>query len=201
MLNANNGVRFISLGVIFRTQPHASTTFDREELVDEHYRHLKNRLFQCRMAAFKPFLKAVVQLNSLSHDFEGNSDHILLQGAIKCVMISFEFLQAQGPPRRHYGTWLLGRNMWSASLILVIAMSIATLRDKISQEDDSIVTPGSYVKSPDPRVTGSLLERMGSVIVKTTEWLEFWGEVSPSLNMSAKVLKLAVDGMAKRKLK
>ncbi|KAH7267812.1 uncharacterized protein BKA55DRAFT_556610 [Fusarium redolens] len=82
---------------------------------------LVDRQGQLMMLVFRPFLAALADAHYDTSQSGANTD-ALLKGTVKYLYYAMKFLHQQSEqPVRHYGCWLLARNIWSAALSLIAA--------------------------------------------------------------------------------
>ncbi|KAL2067682.1 hypothetical protein VTL71DRAFT_15778 [Oculimacula yallundae] len=84
---------------------------------------LRNRMWQLQMLIYRPFLASV-------GDYEGATPpEAILKGGAKCLTYAVTFLTEQPPAVvRHYGSWLLARNAWTAGLSCIAALNEPFMR-------------------------------------------------------------------------
>lgn len=165
------------------------------------WQYLRNRRYQLLMLLYRPFLSAVVQnpseLERLLQSDTPKSD-IILRGVSRCIVFSLTFLQAQaGEPHRHYGSWLLARNIWSATLTMIAAVSTPVLCHALDNLRDSYgaVATSTWGQSH-PLVAADLpgdafdLASVLTVCKCAITSLEYWRFESPSLSEAACLLYL-----------
>ncbi|KAL6415606.1 hypothetical protein AUP68_02171 [Ilyonectria robusta] len=91
---------------------------------------LRNRQGQLLMLVFRPFLATLADGNYKSPNNEDQTTTMmhLLEGTSRYLHHAIDFLhQQQTPVERHYGCWLLARNIWSAALSLLVACHTPTV--------------------------------------------------------------------------
>lgn len=83
------------------------------------------------MLVFRPFLATLADGNYKSpdkEDIQTTTMMPLLEGTSKYLHYAIDFLhQQQTHVERHYGCWLLARNIWSAALSLLVACHTPTV--------------------------------------------------------------------------
>ncbi|PVH98506.1 hypothetical protein DM02DRAFT_45887 [Periconia macrospinosa] len=144
---------------------------------------LLNRKTQLHMLVFRPFLEffAGKQLEVLI--LPASQREHLLFGAQKCITYTLRFLQRQ--PRlaeRHYGSWLLARNVWSGGLTLVAACNTPTVLKHLSSVPTAMEVNAS---SESYQLSYSNMMSTGELACSL---LRQWEHESPSLSHCATIL-------------
>lgn len=151
--------RVHSLPVNF--QPIASPTLSQRSLEQEPISTdtvemrtaLRNRMRQLQMLIYRPYVALLAQEDEST--LTPSDLPILLRGSFKCLGFTVEFLRGQPEQvERHYGGWLLSRNIWSASLILTVACNVPAILENLNLDigsstqhasHDLVSTPGTDI--------------------------------------------------------
>lgn len=157
---------------------------------------LRNRMWQIQMLIYRPFLAAVC-------DHENTiPPQALINGALKCLTYSTSFLLEQ--PKdvvRHYGSWLLARNAWTAGLSCVAALNEPHLHRYIGKagfatgervpsthDEPASAAPGIIAEHAFPYDQ----EEVISAVERACYILQQWGPESRSLAGCEWVLRLTM---------
>ncbi|EWZ80994.1 hypothetical protein FOWG_14996 [Fusarium oxysporum f. sp. lycopersici MN25] len=160
---------------------------------------LVDRQGQLMMLVFRPFLAALADARSDTNE-SGASADALLKGTAKFLYYAMKFLHQQSEqPVRHYGCWLLARNIWSAALSLIAACHLPDVvrymdaGDPETQNYDSTspMSQGSAM----PSITGGQFSQKALDSCQDAyRQLRLWDKESASLSFCADQLwALIVD--------
>jgi len=163
---------------------------------------LVDRQGQLLMLVFRPFLAAIAN-DSYQTDESMNVNESLLKGAAKYVHYAMKFLvQQHEQPVRHYGCWLLARNVWSTALSLIAACHVPALVARMNLEEmaspntdsimlDSPMSHGSFAASV---YGGSFCQKALEACQDAHRLLRLWDGESPSLSFcSDQLWALIID--------
>jgi hypothetical protein len=167
---------------------------------------LSDRKGQLLMLVFRPFLAAIADVSHETNRPEGqglsNTDPIL-RGTVKYLYHALDFLsQQREQPVRHYGCWLLARNIWSAALSLVAACYLPDVVCHLDGGELGNQSFGSPMEAspiaygtPVIRITGdSFTQSALDACQGACRLLRCWDNESPSLSFCADQLwALVVD--------
>lgn len=142
------------------------------------HRVLRNRKGQLLMLIFRPYMAVLAKQHPTDGDFTMPVSVTLLGGAKRYVYHAINFLEQQPEHlERHYGVWLLARNIWSCALSLITVLHMDVLIEfLISQEVD----PTSRAAALEG-LQGTIL----SAVASAAKLLQQWGRESPSLAFCA----------------
>ncbi|RGP78807.1 acid protease [Fusarium longipes] len=167
---------------------------------------LFDRQGQLLMLVFRPFLAALADTGYNDDDLmPGNTDTPgpLLKGTERYLQFALNFLVKQtDQPVRHYGCWLLARNIWSTALSLIAACHIPgvishmELRETESQNLDSAMStsPMSYESFVPSASRSSFYHKALDACEDAHRLLRVWDGESKSLSFCADQLwALIVD--------
>lgn len=183
------------------------TAFNLEQAIKQRIRKvLVDRQGQLLMLVFRPFLSA---LADAEHDTDepmtGNDDskNPLLKGTARYLHFAIKFLVQQNEqPVRHYGCWLLARNIWSTALSLIAACHIPAVvrymasEEIISQSIDSgmSLSPMSHESFVSNLSRGTFVQKALDACQDAHRLLKLWEGESKSLSFCADQLwTLIVD--------
>lgn len=150
-------------------------------------KYLWNRQCQIRLILFRPFVAVLAQHQS--DIVPSRILHVLLKGARKYLAFSVEFFNSQSPnPERHYGTWLLCRNLWTTALTVLAACNTPVLFRQMStaNNEDGSGSPESPASAhhtasdgaPEPMCSYS--DALSAVGVARSI-MGFWVQENPSV--------------------
>ena len=180
-----------------------ATAADLEQATKQNMRKfLADRQGQLLMLVFRPFLAALANDN-YQPDESVNVNESMLKGAAKHVHYAMKFLAQQyQQTTRHYGCWLLARNIWSAALSLIAACHIPAVVSRMDLGEmgspntdsvmlDSPMSHGSFAAS----VYGGLFcQKALEACQEAHRLLRLWDGESPSLSFcSDQLWALIVD--------
>ncbi|KAH7369202.1 hypothetical protein B0T11DRAFT_71532 [Plectosphaerella cucumerina] len=164
-----------------------SPTTSVESVHQAMSKYLWNRQCQIRLIVFRPFVAVLAQHQS--DVIPSRILRVLLDGARKYLAFSVEFFNSQSPhPERHYGTWLLCRNLWTTALTLLAACNTPVLFRHMStaNNSDGSGSPESPMSTFNPASDGaaepmcSYSDALSAVGVARTI-MGFWVQENPSL--------------------
>lgn len=151
------------------------------------------------MLVFRPFLAALADTHSDKNDSSASPD-ALFKGTAKYLYYTMKFLHQQSEqPVRHYGCWLLARNVWSAAISLIAACHLPdVVRYMDSSEPEiqtpDIATPMSQGSVMSPISGGSFSRHALDACQHAYHQLRLWDKESASLSFCADQLwTLIVD--------
>lgn len=160
---------------------------------------LVDRQGQLMMLVFRPFLAALADAHSDTNEPDAHPD-ALLKGAAKYLHYTIKFLHQQSEqPVRHYGCWLLARNVWSAAVSLIAACYLPNVIHHMDSSEPEI--QNSDIASPMsqgsvmPTVFGGTFSRCAlDACQHAYQQLRLWDKESASLSYCADQLwALIVD--------
>lgn len=94
-------------------------------------KYLWNRQCQLRLLVFRPFVAILAQHHN-SH-IPSERLNVLVDGARRYLGYSIQFFNSQSlQPERHYGSWLLCRNLWTTALTMLAACNTPALFHRMS---------------------------------------------------------------------
>ncbi|KAF5700298.1 hypothetical protein FMUND_14382 [Fusarium mundagurra] len=160
---------------------------------------LVDRQGQLMMLVFRPFLAALADAHSDKNELGASAD-ALLKGTAKYLYYTMKFLHQQSEqPVRHYGCWLLARNVWSAAISLIAACHLPDVIRYMDSSEPEIQTPdiaspmsqGSFM----PTIFGGSFSRHAmDACQHAYHQLRLWDKESASLSFCADQLwALIVD--------
>ncbi|KAH7183340.1 uncharacterized protein B0J16DRAFT_322077 [Fusarium flagelliforme] len=168
-----------------------ATASDLEQSTKQRMRKvLIDRQGQLLMLVFRPFLAALANDN-YQPDESINVNESLLKGGAKYVHYAMKFLAQQyEQPVRHYGCWLLARNIWSTVLSLIAACHIPAVVNRMdlgemaSPNTDSIMldSPMSHGSFASSVYGGPFCQKALEACQEAHRLLRLWDGESPSLS-------------------
>ncbi|CAG7557406.1 unnamed protein product [Fusarium equiseti] len=181
----------------FETSP--ATAYNLEQSIKQRMRKvLVDRQGQLLMLVFRPFLAALAE-----SDESVTTSESLLKGAARYVHYAMKFLiQQNEQPVRHYGCWLLARNIWSTALSLIAACHIPAVVVRIdtgemaSPNTDSVMldSPMSHGSFGASVSGGPFRQKALEACQDAHQLLRLWDGESPSLSFcSDQLWALIVD--------
>lgn len=166
---------------------------------------LSDRKGQLLMLVFRPFLAAIADSSHEVNRPDGhglsNTDP-LLKGTVKYLHHALNFLpQQREPPVRHYGCWLLARNIWSTALSLVAACYLPDVICHLNgdglgnQSFESPMEASPVMYGTPVAITGDSFSQSAlDACQGACRLLRCWDKESPSLSFCADQLwALVVD--------
>ncbi|CCT66576.1 uncharacterized protein FFB20_14638 [Fusarium fujikuroi] len=174
------------------------------ETLEQSFKHrmrkvLVDRQGQLMMLVFRPFLAALADAHSDTNEPDAHPD-ALLKGTAKYLHYTIKFLHQQSEqPVRHYGCWLLARNVWSAAVSLIAACYLPNVIHHMDSSEPEI--QNSDIASPMsqgsvmPTVFGGTFSRCAlDACQHAYQQLRLWDKESASLSYCADQLwALIVD--------
>ncbi|KAF5581874.1 ankyrin repeat-containing protein [Fusarium pseudoanthophilum] len=160
---------------------------------------LVDRQGQLMMLVFRPFLAALADTDSNTNESGAYPDS-LLKGTAKYLYYTMKFLHQQSEqPVRHYGCWLLARNVWSAAISLIAACHLPNVISYMDSSEPEIQTPD--IASPMSQGSvmptifgGSFSQHALEACQHAYHQLRLWDKESASLSFCADQLwALIVD--------
>ncbi|CEI70476.1 unnamed protein product [Fusarium venenatum] len=179
-----------------------ATAFNLEQAIKQRMRKvLVDRQGQLLMLVFRPFLAALADTEpDTNRSMTGNDDSALLKGTARYLYFAIRFLVQQNEqPVRHYGCWLLARNIWSTALSLIAACYIPAVVRYMDSEDMNDQSIDS-VMSLSPMFHGSFaVVSQGTFVQKSLaackdayRLLKLWDGESKSLSFCASQLSTLI---------
>ncbi|KAF5236275.1 hypothetical protein FAUST_6623 [Fusarium austroamericanum] len=190
-----------------RSEHSPATAFNLEQAIKQRIRKvLVDRQGQLLMLVFRPFLSALADAeHDIDEPMAGNDDskNPLLKGTARYLHFAMKFLVQQNEqPVRHYGCWLLARNIWSTALSLIAACHIPAVvrymasEETISQSIDSgmSLSPMSHESFVSNLSRGTFVQKALDACQDAHRLLKLWEGESKSLSFCADQLwTLIVD--------
>ncbi|KAK2688956.1 hypothetical protein QWA68_012522 [Fusarium oxysporum] len=160
---------------------------------------LVDRQGQLLMLVFRPFLAALADSHYNANE-SGASTDTLLKGTAKYLYYAMRFLLQQSQqPVRHYGCWLLARNIWSAALSLIAACHLPDVVRYMDTADPGIqnfdsTSPISKESAMPSIWGGQFCQKALDACQDAYRQLRLWDKESASLSFCADQLwALIVD--------
>ncbi|KAH7229840.1 hypothetical protein BKA60DRAFT_37238 [Fusarium oxysporum] len=151
---------------------------------------LVDRQGQLLMLVFRPFLAALADSHYNANE-SGASTDTLLKGTAKYLYYAMKFLRQQSQqPVRHYGCWLLARNIWSAALSLIAACHLPDVVRYMDTADPGIqnfdsTSPISKESAMPSIWGGQFCQKALDACQDAYRQLRLWDKESASLSFCA----------------
>ncbi|KAL6357234.1 hypothetical protein LRP88_07392 [Fusarium phalaenopsidis] len=149
---------------------------------------LRNRQGQLLMLVFRPFLAALADAESEPEASYRSTIRPLLDGTKKYLYHAMTFLTQQAKePERHYGCWLLARNIWSTALSLVAAGHIPVVVQHMGEAELEVQQAGHINEAyhTSRHVGNAFYTRALDAAEGACGILRRWENESPSLSFCA----------------
>lgn len=157
-------------------------------------KYLWNRQCQLRLLIFRPFIAVLAQHHNAHIPPQPLS--VLLDGARRYLAYSVEFFNSQSlQPERHYGSWLLCRNLWTTALTILAACNTPALFSRMSSVG-GIDSPAASSDGSQDTIC-SYSDALSAVGVARTI-MSYWVHESPSLAASLNLLVVLVTKTRER---
>jgi hypothetical protein len=162
-------------------------------------RYLWNRECQLRLITFRPFISLLAQQLPRDglHEYQLR---ILYDGARRYLTHALQFIYSQArSPERHYGTWLLARNLFTVALTILSACNTPLLLERMDHTPRTPSGMPNWQASPtgsgdmeSPASEGTVCSYHDALFAvdKALDIMRHWAGESPSIDVCVEMLSM-----------